>query len=284
MEPEIIEAQKRLEQKRSEVSTKQTVPMRIGSGQEPGTVERVCRDCGSVFRCPEAINYTRCPDCRQKMNEERAEALQRERGAIEAEMRTAEQKRLFSEVQVGKRYQGQTWDDYLPSTEAARKVSDVCRNYAENFRDAMETGRCLVMIGGPGTGKNMLSALICQDVAGQGFTALHTTAMKLVRRVKESWGKGSEETESQAIRNFTLPDLLVVDEIGVQFGSQAEQIILTEIINDRYEAMRPTIIISNLTVPQLEEILGKRVVDRFYESGGRVLVFNWQSYRRQKIA
>ena len=108
--------------------------------------------------------------------------------------------------------------------------------------------------------------------------------MKLVRRVKETWGKGSEETESQAIRNFTLPDLLVVDEIGVQFGSQAEQIILTEIINDRYEAMRPTIIISNLTVPQLEEILGKRVVDRFYESGGRVLVFNWQSYRRQKIA
>lgn len=237
-----------------------------------------------MFQCPDALHYTRCPDCLQKMGEERAEALRRERGAIEAEMRTAEQKRLFSEVQIGKRYRGQAWGDYQPSTETARKVFEACRNYATNFREATETGRCLVMIGGPGTGKNMLSALICQDVAGQGFTALHTTAMKLVRRVKESWGKGSEETESQAIRNFTVPDLLVVDEIGVQFGSQAEQIILTEIINDRYEAMRPTIIISNLTVPQLEEILGKRVVDRFYENGGRVLVFNWQSYRRQTVA
>jgi DNA replication protein DnaC len=215
------------------------------------------------------------------LNVEREEALRREHEAVEKEKRDISQKRLFSEIQIGQRYRGQAWDDYKPATDTARKTLETCRQFATGFKEALETGRCLIMIGGPGTGKNMLSALICQDVAGQGFTALHTTAMKLVRRVKETWGKGSEESESQAIRNFTLPDLLVIDEIGVQFGSTAEQIILTEIINDRYEAMRPTIIISNLTVPQLEDVMGKRVVDRFYEGGGKVLVFNWASWRRR---
>jgi len=74
----------------------------------------------------------------------------------------------------------------------------------------------MVLIGSPGTGKNMVAALICMDVVNQGFTAVHTTAIKLVRRIKESWQQGSKETEQEAINNFTAPSLLVIDEIGVE--------------------------------------------------------------------
>lgn len=103
--------------------------------------------------------------------------------------------------------------------------------------------------------------------------------MKLVRRVKDSW-RNKEESEQTVIDSFVLPSLLVIDEIGVQFGSATEQLYLTEVINERYEKRRPTILISNLKLSQLTEVMGERVIDRFYDDGSKFLVFDWPSYRR----
>lgn len=44
---------------------------------------------------------------------------------------------------------------------------------------------------GCGTGKNMLSSIIGQAVIASGYSSVHTTAMKLVRRIKGSWGRGT---------------------------------------------------------------------------------------------
>ena len=75
------------------------------------------------------------------------------------------------------------------------------------------------------------------------------------------------------------PDLLILDEVGVQFGSDAEKLILFEIINTRYQDMKPTILISNLTLVELGKYIGERVVDRMREGGGAILSFDWDSYR-----
>ena len=48
------------------------------------------------------------------------------------------------------------------------------------------------------------------------------------------------------VAGFIRPDLLILDEVGVQFGSETEKMILFEIINGRYEQLKPTIVISNL--------------------------------------
>ena len=47
------------------------------------------------------------------------------------------------------------------------------------------------------------------------------------------------------VAGFIRPDLLILDEVGVQFGSETEKMILFEIINGRYEQLKPTIVISN---------------------------------------
>ena len=82
------------------------------------------------------------------------------------------------------------------------------------------------------------------------------------------------------VAGFIRPDLLILDEVGVQFGSETEKMILFEIINGRYEQLKPTIVISNLA-DALTDYLGERVVDRLREGGGRMLIFDWPSYRRQ---
>lgn len=65
----------------------------------------------------------------------------------------------------------------------------------------------------------------------------------------------------------------------MQFGSEAEKLILFEIINTRYEKMRPTILISNLPKDELSAFIGERVIDRMNDGGGCTLAFTWDSYR-----
>lgn len=113
---------------------------------------------------------------------------------------------------------------------------------------------------------------------------MFTSVIRAVRSVKETFGKGVERTEAQVLRDLVEPDLLILDEVGVQFGSDAEKLILFEIINGRYESRRPTIIISNLAIGELEKYLGARAVDRLREGGGKVVVFDWESYRGRREA
>ncbi len=77
-------------------------------------------------------------------------------------------------------------------------------------------------------------------------------------------------------------DLLVIDEIGVQSGTDNERKILFEIIDSRYLQMAPTILLSNLEQTQVIDLVGERVVDRMYENKGGVLTFNWPSHRAQR--
>jgi DNA replication protein DnaC len=186
--------------------------------------------------------------------------------------------RYLADSCIGVRFKGKSFTDYNPVNKAAEQALDVCRSFSASFR--ANSGTNMIFVGSPGTGKNMLSAVIGQDIIKRGFSFLHTTALKIVRRYKDSW-KQPGVTEEQVLRYYTTPDLLVIDEIGVQFGTVTEQLYLTELINDRYEAMKPIIMLSNLTIKQIEDAMGVRSMERFQENGGRVVVFNWPSYRRR---
>jgi DNA replication protein DnaC len=119
-------------------------------------------------------------------------------------------------------------------------------------------------------------------MGAENRTVLFTTVMRAVRRVKDTWTKGSAETETQAIAAMTYPDLLILDEVGVQFGSEFEKNIMFDVLNERYEKRRPTILLSNLTKDELVGFLGERVYDRMKEDNGKFVAFDWESYRGKK--
>src|SRR6185312_8486138 len=97
--------------------------------------------------------------------------------------------------------------------------------------------------------------------------------------LRDTWRKDSAETESEVLCQLLLPDLLVIDEVGVQYGSDGEKVHAFDIIDGRYNAMRPTIVITNCKPDELLAYLGERVVDRLLEDGGRMLVFDGKSNR-----
>lgn len=199
-----------------------------------------------------------------------------------AEARQAEFERRMAVVSIGPRYQGRTWADYHPTCPEAQDALKAVKDYAESFAACKRQGTTLFLLGNPGTGKNLLAACLCRDVVEQGYTALHTTAAKLIRRIRESWRRDGDG-EATALATFTDPDLLVIDEVGMQKGTEDEAIRLFDVINERYENMQPTAIISNLNAKDLGRYLTVRTMDRLLEN--HVLVpFTWESYRRLRLA
>lgn len=157
------------------------------------------------------------------------------------------------------------------------------QDYAKNFSEVMKFGRCLILSGNVGTGKtHLISALLNHLIDHYQSKVLYTKAFDLLRGIKETYNKKNTTTFSDTQKKFTRVDLLVIDEIGVQFGTDTEKDILFEIINDRYENFKPTILITNLAIAKLKEYVGDRVIDRMRENEGKMIIFEGESFRGKK--
>ncbi|WP_238149133.1 ATP-binding protein [Arsenophonus endosymbiont of Aleurodicus floccissimus] len=133
----------------------------------------------------------------------------------------------------------------------------------------MKQGGGLVMCGKPGTGKNHLAIGIGKLIIENFMASVRlTSAIKIARNFKATWAKDSEERESDVIEMYASLDLLIIDEVCVQFGNDVEKMILFEIINCRYENLKPTILISNLPKEELATFVGERVINRMNDGGG----------------
>jgi len=157
----------------------------------------------------------------------------------------------------------------------SREHKEKCLQYVKQWPDVGG----IVMLGSVGTGKTHLAVSICKSLCEQAVTCKISTVTKIIREIRSSWKKNGNNTEAEIIARYAGIGLLVIDEVGSQYGSDSERISITEIINDRYERMHPTILIGNVTLPELTELMGERVVDRVAQDGF-TLVFDWESFRR----
>ena len=220
-----------------------------------------------------------CPAC---MDEDAAEE-QRKRDESRAENTRRQWEAKIGRAGIPDRFIDRTLGSYLAKTEGQRRALAFAKRYADEFDAVAKTGRSAMFLGKPGTGKTHLAiGIALQIMTGSSRTSLFCTVMRAIRTVKDTWRKGAEQTEAAAIEALVFPDLLILDEVGVQFGSDAEKLLLFDVLNERYERRRPTLMISNLNAQEVAAYLGERVMDRMREDGGQVVVFDWASYRGVK--
>lgn len=218
-----------------------------------------------------------CPVC--------ADEVQRVRDAEEQEEQRKQQARERLERKLGAamippRFAGKDFAGYRAKGKQ-KQVLSVCQEYAENFREHFDAGRCLLLVGNVGTGKTHLAAAIADHIIRQhGAMAVYRTMYGLMQYLKGSFDSQAEYTEAQAYQNLITPHLLIIDEIGATKQTEYEQAALFNVINGRYEQQLPTVIISNLMPEELGKALGDRVMDRLRENGGICLVFDWASARK----
>lgn len=187
---------------------------------------------------------------------------------------------LLDNAGIARRFQDCEFENYQAVNADAQRNLEACQRYVCSWEKCLAAGTSMIMIGNCGTGKNHLAVAMAKNIIRHHLATVKIIdVMRLTRAVKNTWRHNSERTDDEVIDHFSSLDLLIIDEVGVQFGTPAEITILQEIINARYESVLPTILISNLTLDQLKESIGERIVDRVTDGGRNHLVFGWESYR-----
>jgi len=219
--------------------------------------------------------WTRCQDCEDARlaAERQAEA---NRKAQEARSRM---EFLLSEALIPARFLSRNFDNFRAETKEQKAALAVSRAYAENFESIRKRGDGLVFSGLPGTGKSHLATSILQAILPE-HCGLYMTCMGLIREVRNTWRKDSERGEAEVLRIVASVPLLVLDEIGVQYGTDGEQTILFEVLDRRYRDMKPTILLTNQAKQGLKDFIGERSFDRLTETS-KWVSFDWSSYRPQ---
>lgn len=186
-------------------------------------------------------------------------------------------KRLLSSG-VSKRNLWKTFCKFKVENDIQKKNLDNCASFAKSVIDG-KVCHNIFMIGSVGTGKTHLASSIVHEVIDKKSVEI-IRCIDLIRTLKNTWSRDSETTESKVINYYSNLDVLIIDEVGIQFGSETEKMFMFDIINGRYDNMKPTVFISNLDMDNLKSVLGDQAVDRMREDGAKVLVFDWGSYRK----
>jgi len=177
------------------------------------------------------------------------------------------------------RFAGCTFDSYRADTAKQCRALADCRSYAERFGENYRVGRSLILTGNVGTGKTHLASAITRTVVADGASALIIPASDIIAIALASMKPGSGYTDRDVVLHLGGLNLLVVDEVGVQKGSEYELGLLHSIIDRRYQAILPTVLVSNLDAAGLAKFIGERAVDRLRQNGGKAVGFTWSSMR-----
>lgn len=142
-----------------------------------------------------------------------------------------------------------------------KKIFEFCKKYAEEFQNDSQG---LFLTGATGLGKTHLSLAIANEVIKKGFGVIYVSAPSLLAKLEKAHFSYSYEAEEETIQALAECDLLIIDDIGTEFISSYSKTALYNIFNNRLLRNRPTIINTNLSFKELEQIYSQRFVSRLY--------------------
>lgn len=172
---------------------------------------------------------------------------------------------------VPERYWSESLDTYVADTEERKAAAEKARAFAQGARNGGFL--TLILLGSVGTGKTHLACGIIRECGG-----LYRLAPAMCEEIRRAKSFGARETEADILDRYGHAGLLVIDEIGRGIAAAEEQYMLYQVINERYNRRKPTVLISNQPKKDFLEYVGIAAADRLTESALAV-EFTGKSYR-----
>ncbi len=137
-----------------------------------------------------------------------------------------------------------------------KDIVDYCREYTACFAPDNDS---LLLQGATGLGKTHLCLAIARGVAEQGFGVVYGSVGPLIRQLEaEHFGRAVGDSEGQLL----CCDLLVLDDLGMEFDTPFSRASLYNILNARLLEGKATIISTNLSHSALKDRYGDQIASR----------------------
>ena len=225
----------------------------------------------------EKVIWSGCAMC----SEEKKEKEEKSRAELEKQLEQIRIEKMLDRACIPLRFREKNFENFIASTPEQEKALSTAKVFSEQFHVHYKDGSSLIFSGKAGTGKTHLALAISQEVMNSGYTAMYLNAMDIIRMIRDTWRKDSDKSETDVLNVLGRIDLLIIDEVGVQRGTDDEQMLLFDVINRRYRDMMPIILLTNLGTKGFSEFVSERSYDRLRENGIWVS-FEWESYRGKK--
>ncbi len=147
----------------------------------------------------------------------------------------------------------------------------------------IKTGRCVLLLGRPGTGKSHISTGYGVLAAMRGYTVRFYKATKLLTDLYATLADGSTD---RFIGRLARVDLLIVDDLRDASPARPEYAnLFFDLIEARYRR-RATILSSNLPISAWGKVLGNvpltaAIVDRLMDGAQVINIRRGKSYRSE---
>ena len=221
---------------------------------------------------PKVENNANLPEalrsCEEAVKARRVETEQFE--AWEREQKEKERQERIAELRAKSR---------MPERQASRTDFREERWLAtrEKVVAKLGQGRLVALLGNRGTGKTQLAVCAMEAMMQRLRSARFTLAMDIFLEIRATYKKDSALTEPDVIESYCRPKLLVIDEIQERGESEWEDRVLTHLLNKRYQDLKDTILIGNITPESFRIQTNASIVRRLNETGG-VFVCDWPSF------
>lgn len=154
-----------------------------------------------------------------------------------------------------------------------KELVEYLKDYVKNIEEKINSCENIIITGECGVGKTYLMKCFINDckkivvekeiwdypknkIEKRLLNIGYFNIFKVIEELRKKYDKKESDY------NFNSYDILIIDEIGVQFATDSERQILYEIINYRWENFKPTFLISNLNLEGIKKVLGLRIFDR----------------------
>lgn len=187
---------------------------------------------------------------------------------------------------LGTRYKDVTFENtILGENETFDNAYKRCKNYCEVSSKVLEKGYGIYIYGDSGVGKSHLTACMANELFKQCRSVLFTNFFEIAEIIKGTFNKNTEN-EKDMIDRIATVDFLFIDDLGTEKVTKNGednwlQEKIFEVINKRYNNMKPTVFTSNYSLEQLitERGLMEKTVDRILEMSSAILRIEGESHR-----